>query len=171
MKSEESTITQVPMSGGIMDKKSDVKFVFINFEEYWDESNSYPMGILYISACLKRCGFTNIGCVNHVCMQRKMGEKTGPLFELTPPETRLEWMSEERKHNLERLFEYLNELQPHVILLGPVTTFNLVELMDLVRRLREQFPKQLILAGSLISEKTSVWIESYWKAAQGWMES
>jgi len=56
-------------------------------------------------------------------------------------------MSEERKHNLERLLEYLKECQPHIILLGPVTTFYLVELVDLVPRLREQFPEQLFLAG------------------------
>lgn len=135
------------MSLEIADKKSDLRFVFINFEEYWDESNSYPMGILYISACLKRSGFTNIGYIDHTCVLRKMREKTGRLFEFLPPETALERMSEERKQNLERLLENLRERQPHVILLGPVTTFYLVELVDLVRRLREQFPEQLILAG------------------------
>jgi len=130
-----------------VDKKSDIRFVFINFEEYWDESNSYPMGILYISACLKRCGFTNVGYIDHTCMLRKMAEKTGRPFEFSPPETAIERMSEERKQNLECLFDYLREFQPHVILLGPVTTFYLVELVDLMRRLREHFPEQLILAG------------------------
>jgi len=80
-------------------------------------------------------------------MLRKMGEKTGRIFRFTAPEVALEQMTEERKHNLERLFKRLKESQPHVILLGPVTTFHLLELTDLIPILREQFPKQLILAG------------------------
>lgn len=130
-----------------MDKKSNIRFDFIGFAEYWDESNSYPMGILYISACLKRSGFTNIGYIDHICMLRKMGERTGPLFNFRGPETQLESMSEERKNNFKCIFEYLKERQPQIIFLGPVTTFYLVELIDLVRRLREQCPEQLILAG------------------------
>jgi len=135
------------MSPEIADKKSDLRFVFVNFEEYWDESNSYPMGILYISACLRRRGFTNVGYIDHTCMLRKMGEKTGSQFKFSPPETALERMNEERKRNLEGLFQYLRKYPPHVILLGPITTFSLVELVDLVRKLRERFPERLILAG------------------------
>jgi|GEM_PF-6157309 len=46
--------------------KSSTKIDFINFSEYVDESISYPIGILYISACLKRSGFINIGYVDHI---------------------------------------------------------------------------------------------------------
>ena len=130
-----------------MGEKSNLRTDFISFEEYWDESNSYPMGILYISACLKREGFTNIGYNVHVCMLRKMEEKNGRIFEFTNIESTLERMTEERKRNFEHLFEFLKESQPHIILLGPVTSFYLVEVTDLVPRLRERFPEQLILAG------------------------
>lgn len=130
-----------------MYKKSKIRFEFIGFAEYWDESNSYPMGILYISACLKRSGFTNIGYIDHICMLRKMREKTNSLFGFMDPKTHLERMSEERKYDLRHLFENLKEPQPHIILLGPITTFHLVELIDLVRRLRPRCPEQIILAG------------------------
>jgi radical SAM superfamily enzyme YgiQ (UPF0313 family) len=130
-----------------MIKKSDLKLDFVNFQEYWDESSSYPMGILYISACLKKHGFTNIGYIDHVCMLRKMGAKTGRLFEFMAPEWQLEQMNRERKNNLDSMFKYLKEQQPRIILLGSVTTFHLIELVDLIPRLREQFREQLILAG------------------------
>jgi radical SAM superfamily enzyme YgiQ (UPF0313 family) len=123
--------------------KSDVKIDFVNFTEYVDESISYPMGILYISACLKRSGFTNIGYVDHICMLRKMEEmKNDPSRRFT-----FQGMPETWKNNLDDLLKYLKERQPHIILLGPITTFHLVELTDLVPGLREQFPEQLIIAG------------------------
>lgn len=121
-----------------MNKRTDIRFDFVGFEENWDESNSYPMGILYISASLKRCGFTNIEYTDNVCLLRKLED---------PNNYRIQWMTEARNKNRENLFEHLKERQPHIILLGPVTSFHLVELADLVPRLREQDPEQLILAG------------------------
>ena len=125
-----------------MDDKSKLRIDFVNLTEYWDESNSYPMGILYISAFLKKNGFTNIGYNEHTCMLRKIGTRIRGFFELTP-----ERGNKEREQNLELLFEQLRENNPDVILLGPVTTFHLVEITDLTPRLREVFPNHLILAG------------------------
>jgi radical SAM superfamily enzyme YgiQ (UPF0313 family) len=128
--------------GRIMDKSS-VKVDFVNFSEYVDESISYPMGILYISACLKRNGFTNVGYVDHFCMLRKMEEmKHDPISQ-----NQFRQMPEIHKNNLEDLLKYLEERQPNIILLGPVTSVYLVELVDLVPRLRKNFPEQLIVAG------------------------
>lgn len=118
--------------------KKDIRFEFVGFEENWDESNSYPMGILYISACLKRRGFTNIEYTVHVCLLRKLED---------PNNYRSQWMIEARNKNLKDLFEHLKERQPHIVLLGPVTSFHLVELADLIPRLREQYPRELIIAG------------------------
>jgi hypothetical protein len=128
-----------------MDKKSDLKIDFINFEEDFTESHSYPMGILYISAYLKENGFTNIGYVDHICLMRKIEEtKTSPkgfLFESR------ESISERRKNNLEDLFKYLESRQPHMLLLGPVTTLHLVELEDLAKRIRKNLLTPLLFAG------------------------
>lgn len=121
-----------------MSKRTDIRFDFVGFEENWEESNSYPMGILYITASLKRSGFTNIEYTDHVCLLRKLED---------PNNYRIQWMTEERSKNLKNLFEHLKEHQPHIILLGPVTSFHLVELVDLIPKLREQCPEQLILAG------------------------
>ncbi len=123
--------------------KASVKIDFVNFSEYVDESISYPMGILYISACLKRSGFTNVGYVDHICMLRKMEEtKNDPSRKFM-----FKGMPETRQNNLDDLFKYLKERQPHIILLGPITSFHLVELTDLIPQLREQLAEQLIIAG------------------------
>jgi hypothetical protein len=73
-------------------KRTDIRFDFVGFEENWDESNSYPMGILYITASLKRCGFTNIEYTDHVCLLRKLED---------PNNYRIQWMTEARSKNLE----------------------------------------------------------------------
>jgi hypothetical protein len=127
-------------------RRSDLKVDFVNFEEDFGESHSYPMGILYISAYLKKQGFTNVSYVDHICLLRKIEETKASPSRRVFLET---WKSinERREKNLKELFGYLKERQPHIILLGPITTLHLVELKDLVERLRQQFPKPLILAG------------------------
>jgi hypothetical protein len=129
-----------------MDRKSDLKLDFVNFEEDFEESHSYPMGILYISAYLKKSGFTNIGYVDHICLLRKMEETRASSSE-RPAFENWESIRERRENNLGDLLEYLKGRQPHIILLGPITTIYLVELKDLVERLREHFSNPLILAG------------------------
>jgi hypothetical protein len=109
--------------------KSSLKIDFINFSEFVDESISYPMGILYISACLKKNGFTNVGYVDHICMLRKMKEKKEP------------GLLETHQQNIKDLLRYLQKRQPHIILLGPITSVHLLELIDLIPKLRERvFP-------------------------------
>lgn len=130
-----------------MDEKSRVKIDFVNFEEFRDESKSYPVGILSISASLKNHGFTNIGLTDYVCTRRKIGEHSD-----SPPEGRrlgpnIDSLIHERDRTLEDLLRYLRERQPHIILLGPVTSFYLIELVDLVPKLRELYPNQIIIAG------------------------
>ena len=125
--------------------KSGIKIDFVNFSEYFDESISYPMGILYISACLKRHGFTNIGYVDHICMLRKIQEYKKP--DILHSKYIYESMPDTRKGILEDLLGYLEERQPHIILLGPIMTFHLIELVDLLPRLRQQHPNSIILAG------------------------
>jgi radical SAM superfamily enzyme YgiQ (UPF0313 family) len=129
-----------------MDRESDLKLDFVNFEEDFEESHSYPMGILYISAYLKKNGFTNIGYVDHICLLRKI-EQTKALSSKRPAFETWESIRERREKNLGGLVEYLKGRQPRIILLGPITTVYLVELKDLVERLREHFSDPLILAG------------------------
>jgi hypothetical protein len=129
-----------------MQRKSDVKIEFINFEEDFNKSHSYPMGVLYISAYLKKNGFTNIGYVDHMCLLRKI-EESRTLFPKRLEEENLKITEQRRENNLGDLIKHLNNRQPHIILLGPITTPYLVELTDLVERLRQNFSKPLILAG------------------------
>lgn len=126
--------------------RSQIKIDFINLEEFWDESKSYPLGILYISAVLKQNGFTNTGIVDHVCTLRKIGESSENLSNIYL-QHRLESIVHERERSLADMFTYLQERQPHIILIGPITTFYLLELTDLVPRLRQKYPDQIILAG------------------------
>lgn len=128
-------------------QKSDIEIEFINFEEFWDESKSYPVGILYISAFLKKSGFTNIGLVDHVCILRKIGEYSNAPFEGKHLKSPLESLTQERRHSLDNIFQHMQQRQPHVVLLGPITTPHLIELTDLVPRLREKYTEQIILAG------------------------
>ncbi|HKZ42639.1 MAG TPA: radical SAM protein [Candidatus Hodarchaeales archaeon] len=121
-----------------MYKKSDVCIDFIDFVEY-GESIAYPMGLLCLSAYLKKCGFSNIVYIPHICMLRKMKEKEG-LWDRS-------YLPEMRENNIKRLLEHLKERDPHLILLGPITSMYVVELVDLVGRLRKQCPEAVILAG------------------------
>jgi radical SAM superfamily enzyme YgiQ (UPF0313 family) len=130
-----------------MDDKSHVKIDFINLEEFRDESISYPVGILSISAFLKKSGFTNIGLSSYTCTLRKVGGCSDSPFVGRFLKPRSEWIVEERRRSLEGLFSHLQMRQPHIILIGPVTTFYLVELTDLVPKLRKQFSEQVIIAG------------------------
>lgn len=104
------------------------------------------MGILYISAYLKMKGFTNIGYVDHICLLRKMEEVRASSSKRSAFEN-WESIRERREKNLRDILDYLKGRQPNIILLGPITTIYLVELKDLVERLREHFFNQLILAG------------------------
>jgi radical SAM superfamily enzyme YgiQ (UPF0313 family) len=121
-------------------KKKVVRIDFINFEEFLDESRSYPVGILSISALLKTKGFHNIGIIDHVCTLRKEGEHSDKPFE---PER----LVREHNRSLETMFKHLKERKPHIILIGPITTYYIIELVNLLPILREQFPNQIILAG------------------------
>jgi hypothetical protein len=58
------------------EKKKAVRIDFVNLEEFLDESRSYPIGILSISASLKMNGFHNVGMVDHVCTLRKEAENS-----------------------------------------------------------------------------------------------
>jgi radical SAM superfamily enzyme YgiQ (UPF0313 family) len=130
-----------------MGDRSDLRIDFINFMESRDESNSYPMGILYISALLKENGFTNIGYNEHICLLRKIGSKKGSLFYHGDPAVVSKYYLEQREEAIKALVDDLTENQSKIILLGPITTFYLVELMDLVPKLRENFLEQIIISG------------------------
>ncbi len=130
-----------------MVEKSQIKIDFINLEEFWDASLSYPVGILSISGALKNHGFTNIGLTDYVCTLRKMGEHCDSPLEGRRLKPNIDWIIQERNRTLEDLFKYLEARQPHIILLGPITTFYLIELTDLIPKLREPHPSQIIIAG------------------------
>ncbi len=125
--------------------KARIRIDFINFEEFWDESRSYPVGILSISSYLKKNGFANIGIVDHVCTLRKEGEHSDSPHNFR--QIRLDWLVSARTRSVEEMFKYLKKRKPHIILIGPVTTFYLIELTSILPKLREQFPTQIILAG------------------------
>lgn len=118
---------------------------FINFVESPDESISYPMGILYLSAYLKEHGFTNIGFSEYVCLLRKL-ENT-ETFETKYQPFSKQYYENLREENQRKLITYLNKRKPHIILLGPVTTNHLVELVHITKKLREKFKKQTLIAG------------------------
>lgn len=125
--------------------KLDIRIDFINFVESPDESISYPMGILYISSYLKKNGFTNIDFTEHICLQRKIAEK-----ETDTPTLRLyskQHYLHAQEENPKKIIAHLKERRPHLILLGPITTYHLVELIYLVKTLREHFKEQTIIAG------------------------
>ena len=127
-----------------MIKKSNLKIDFINFvENPFEESISYPMGILYIASNLKKQGFTNIGLIDHICLLRKLTEKE--------EKRRLHQGKQEIKayHDSldEKLLKYLKERKPHLILLGPITSLYLVELIDLLPKLREILNDRIAIAG------------------------
>ena len=129
-----------------MHRKSDLKLDFINFEEDRTESHSYPMGILYISACLKKNGFTNIGYADYICLLRRIEQLKTSTQRRLGYET-WEKLNEKRERNITELIAYLKTRKPHIIMLGPIVTPFLVDLIDLVERLRQSLPKPLILAG------------------------
>jgi len=128
-------------------EKSQVKIDFINLEEFWDASLSYPVGILSISGALKNHVFTNIGLTDYVCTLRKIGEQCDSPLKGRRLKPNMDWIIQERNRTLEDLFKYLGARQPHIILLGPITTFYLIELTDLIPKLRESHPNQIIIAG------------------------
>lgn len=130
-----------------MVEESQIKIDFINFEEFWDASKSYSVGILSISAALKNHGFTNIGLTDYVCTLRKIGEYCDSPLEGHRLKPTLDMIIQERNRTLEGLFEYLEKRQPHIILLGPITTYYLIELIDLIPKLRELHPNRIIIAG------------------------
>ena len=120
-------------------KRSKVAIQFINFVEY-DGSISYPMGLLYISSCLKKDGFPNVGYVDHTCMIRELAkDKLGRLDQ--------EYPSDSHERSIRSLLSCLDERNPNIILMGPITTKFLVELVHLVPLLREHHPRAILLAG------------------------
>lgn len=124
--------------------KKRLRVDFVNFEEFWDESRSYPVGLLSVSSYLKKMGFVNVGMVDHVCTLRKEAEASGPTHRLRP---NLEQLKAERNRSLEIMLEYFRKRKPHILLIGPITTFYLIELVNLLPKLREEFPNCIILAG------------------------
>lgn len=125
--------------------KSDIRIDFLNLVEAPDESISYPSGMLYLSACLKNQNYTNIGFSEHVCILRKLTEIVNkPPNIWTFPRQYFEQKSED---NHEKLLEYLDKRKPHLLLLGPITTYHLVELEYLARKLREHFADSVFIAG------------------------
>lgn len=125
--------------------KKRLRVDFVNFEEFWDESRSYPVGLLSVSSYLKTKGFSNVGLIDHVCTLRKEAEASDPKPGFLRPT--LEWLVKERNRSLEEMLCYLQKRKPHILLLGPITTFYLIELVHLLPKLREEFPDCLILAG------------------------
>ncbi len=124
--------------------KHNIRIDFVNFVEAPDESISYPLGILYISAKLKDVGFTNIGFTEYVCLLRKIhGEEGQNRFSLYSKD-RYRSLHED---NLEKVIKYLIERNPQLLLLGPITSLHLVELEDFVEKIRLILPDSIILAG------------------------
>lgn len=119
----------------LIDKKSSIRIQFINFSEYMG-SRSYPMGLLYVSAYLKEHSFTNVEYFDYICVLREREKK--PSFGSH---------RDEHKEIVRRLFSYLDERNPHLIFVGPITSMHLVELNDLVPKLRERYSRTVLLAG------------------------
>ncbi|MCW4050102.1 MAG: radical SAM protein [Candidatus Bathyarchaeota archaeon] len=117
----------------------------MNLVEPPDESISYPSGMLYLSACLKNQNYTNIGFSEHVCILRKLTEiENKPPNIWSFPKQYFEQKSEE---NHEKLLEYLDERKPHLLFLGPITTYHLVELVYLIEKIRERYEETFFIAG------------------------
>jgi len=126
-----------------MGKKSDIRIDFLNLVEPPDESISYPSGMLYLSACLKNHNYTNIGFSEHVCILRKLTE-----IENNPPNIwPRQYFQQTSEDNHNKLIEYLEERRPHLLFVGPITTYHLVELIYLVGILREHYIEPIIMAG------------------------
>ena len=126
-----------------MGKKSDIRIDFLNLVEPPDESISYPSGMLYLSACLKNHKYTNIGFSEHVCILRKLTE-----IENNPPNIwPRQYFQQTSEDNHKKLLEYLEERRPHLLFVGPITTYHLVELIYLVGILREHYIEPVIIAG------------------------
>lgn len=124
---------------GKREEKSKVRIQFINLVEY-SGSISYPMGLLYVSSHLKHNGFTNIEYLDHSCMKRELAkDKPGSMDN--------DHLIRSHEAEVERLISNLHDFGPNLILLGPVTTKFLVDLVDLVPEIRGHFPKAMILAG------------------------
>ena len=128
-----------------MGKRENIRIDFINFVESPDESISYPTGMLFLSAYLKNHNFTNIGFSEHICVLRKLSEEENNL-----PESGFyprQYFEKKGKESYEKLIEYIDERRPHLLFLGPITTYHLVELVFLVRKLRERYEEQVFIAG------------------------
>lgn len=128
-----------PQSEDIGAKKSDVRIQFINLLEY-SGSKPYPMGLLYVSAYLKKHGFTNLDYIDYLCLRRDVRTYDG--YQIRWPED-----PEEDESDIVKMLRHLYARKPHVVFIGSVTTPSLVELIDLVPRLRERHPDIILLAG------------------------
>ncbi len=104
-------------------------------------SKAYPMGVLYLSAFLKCAGFTNIQYQNYSCYLRAVAKPSPDPFD-NPLYFESVHQEEERTF-LSTLFER----NPHVIMIGPVVTQTIVELIPLAKKLRSMFPQAIICAG------------------------
>jgi radical SAM superfamily enzyme YgiQ (UPF0313 family) len=125
--------------------KKRLRVDFVNFEEFRDESRSYPIGLLSVSSFLKKKGFVNVGLVDYVCTLRKEAEASKPNPGVLRPN--LDWLVQERTRSSDEMLGFLKKRKPHILLLGPITTFYLIELVNLLPTLRKEFPDCLILAG------------------------
>lgn len=126
-------------------EKSDIRIDFLNFVEPPDESISYPSGILFLSANLKNHNYTNICFLETVCILRKFTDiKNKPSNVFSWPR---EWFEQRKRENNIKIIEYLDRRNPHLLFLGPITTYHLVELVSLISRIRERYKETAFFVG------------------------
>ena len=118
--------------------KSSIKIEFINFVES-KGSISYPMGLIFISAYLKKYGFDNITYSDYICEIRNSERKKEEKAVLNQYSI---------YSNLEDSFySNLDDIDPNLIFLGPVTSMYLFELINLVPKLRERYHDAILITG------------------------
>ncbi|MHA1797490.1 MAG: leucine-rich repeat domain-containing protein [Candidatus Helarchaeota archaeon] len=124
-------------------RKSNIRVQFINLMDM-EGSKSYPMGILYISAWLKDHGYFNLKYIDYFCFLRSFASSKNEIF-------LRRWTDEYGKKKVEELkTKFIDELIsfcPHVVLIGPITTPNLVELVELIPKVRKILPHSILMAG------------------------
>ena len=101
-------------------------------------SKSYPMGILFLSAYLKKHNFINIHYLYYMCEIRYKANKRENYYR--------DFYYDE-SFSKRKFIDEVKEINPHLIFIGPIVTPNLLELAELVEDLRDWFPNKLIFAG------------------------